>query len=169
MTSKINFIVFLLFISCTRKETIDDARSMNDPGVPISELEDKALNDGDTAAFDLLVTSYLDYAQGEFLPIAKKMAKKHNYSRAYFEVYEQLLEPSDNGMSLENCDEHTREIALDYLKIAYDLHYHQAISELAYLYEAGKFIKKDTSLSRKLKIEYDSLMEYYRLEIQKRK
>jgi TPR repeat protein len=134
---------------------------MNDPGVSLSHLEYLALEKGDTDAYETLDIAYLDYPQGDFFPIAKKMADKYDYPQAYFDVYFQLLKPtraSGTTLSLDSCDEKTRKIALSYLIQAYNKGHHQAPLELSNLYYEGKFVPKDTILSKKLENRADSIM-----------
>ncbi len=163
----INWIVIvIILISCNNSRN-DKVISMNDPGRPLSELKELALNQGDTDAYYSLSIAYLDLPHGDFLPIAEEMAKKHDYPQAYFDVYFQLLKSTDTPgttLSLDSCDEETRNKALSYLRLAFEKGHEQSIDELGELYYEGKFLPKDTILGRQLIDNYDK-RHVYRLNM----
>lgn len=155
-------LIVSILISCNNSRN-DKAISMNDPGRPLSELKKLAINQGDTDAYYSLSITYLDLPHGDFLPIAEEMAKKHDYAQAYFDVYFQLLKSTDapgTTLSLDSCDEETRNKAIRYLRLAFEKKHEQSIDELGELYYEGKFLSKDTILGRELIDKYDSVRVY---------
>ncbi len=127
--------------------------SMNDP-YPYSIKELIAMCDsGNTWAFDKLDIAYMDYEHGDFLPFALKMADEFDYPQAYYEVYIQLLKETGDSLttiSLDSCDQDTREKAISYLKKGADRDCIAAIDELSELYDEGKFVLRDTIKSKGL-------------------
>jgi hypothetical protein len=122
--------IFILLISaCGSKENkknneIDEARSMNDPGVPVHVLIDSVENYGSIHAFDLLETASLDYRAGEFLSTFMIMADKYNNAFASMTVYYQLvwmynaplIDDSENGIYiLDSLNNETRKMVIRYL------------------------------------------------------
>lgn len=106
---------------------------MNDPGRPIRELKELALEKGDTNAYESLSIAYLDYPDGEFFPIAFKMANKYDYTQAYFDCYNAILDY--NGVyspdkPLDKIDLRTREMAMEYLIIGAIKGHEQSIETL---------------------------------------
>ncbi len=109
------FIVLLTIASC---KDGDGSFSMNTPSRPIAELKIRALNFGDTIAYEQLSIAYLDEAPGKFYPIASKMADKYAYPNAYFDAYLALLDSNqifNPESSLELLDQKIRSTALLYL------------------------------------------------------
>ena len=92
MEVKNTFIILTLLVlsfSCNNKgeKEVKIIKSMNAPDIPISELKDLALNQGDIKSYEILETAYHDFASKDFIPIALVMAEKHNYPKAYQVVY----------------------------------------------------------------------------------
>jgi hypothetical protein len=58
-------------------------RSTNDLGIPLDTLRKKVLEQGDTVAYDDLMTELIDYNIDERIKWSKTMAVKHDFNRAY--------------------------------------------------------------------------------------
>ena len=130
-------------LSCLNKKTDENEKSGNQPDRPISVLMDLALNKGDIRAYQELGTAYLDYEHGEFYEFAKRMANEHDYPGAFYDVYVQILKPTDNPettISLDSCTLKERNEAIYYLKKSFEKGFEPAELELEYLKEKG-FIK----------------------------
>jgi hypothetical protein len=119
-------IFILTLSSCGNSDSKEneEARSMNDPGVPIHVLIDSVENYGSVHAFDLLETASLDYRAGDFLSTFMIMADKYNNAFASMTVYYQLvwmyntplIEDSENGIYvLDSLNNDTRNIVIRYL------------------------------------------------------
>lgn len=126
MNRSIISIFILILSSCGNKETKknEEARSMNDPGVPIHVLIDSVENYGSVYAFDLLETASLDYRPGDFLSTFMIMADKYNNAFAAMTVYYQLvwmyniplIDESENGIyALYSLNNDTKKMAIRYL------------------------------------------------------
>lgn len=129
----VGFIVLLILLACDSNKNQNSERSMNDPGIPLRELKHQALEKGDTNAYETLSIAYLDFPDGEFLPIAFKMANKFDYSQAYFDTYTALLDL--NGIyspdePLDKIDPKTKDLAIEYLIIAAVKGHEQSIETL---------------------------------------
>jgi hypothetical protein len=123
-------IIFcLLFIGCNmennNKSNNKPKQSMNQQTTNQSELKKAILLSGDIAAYQLLNTEYLDYTfPEEFLLYAMIMANKYDYPQAHFDVFTCL---TDIYLSdLNQLDEKTASLAIDYLLKAYEKGHHQA-------------------------------------------
>jgi len=144
-------ILILLISACGSKETketreIDEARSMNDPRVPIHVLIDSVENHGSVHAFDLLETASLDYRAGEFLSTFMIMADKYNNAFASMSVYYQLvwmynaplIDDSENGIYvLDSMNNETRKMVIRYLIQADSLGNEEASEHLAEYKQKG--------------------------------
>lgn len=118
-------ILILLISACGNKENeIEEARSMNDPGMPIHVLIDSVENYGSVDAFNLLETASLDYRAGEFLSTFMIMADKYDNAFASMTVHYQLvwmyntplIDDSENGIYvLDSLNYETRKMAVRYL------------------------------------------------------
>lgn len=86
----ISILIFYLS-SCGSKANNEEARSMNDPGVPINVLIDSVENYRSTDAFGLLETASLDYRPGKFLSTFMIMADKYHNAFAAMSVYYNLV------------------------------------------------------------------------------
>jgi hypothetical protein len=129
---------------------------MNDPGRPISELTELALEKGDTNAYEALSIAYLDYPSGEFFPIALKMANKYDYKQAYFDCYMAILDY--NGVyspdkPLDKIDLKTRNLAMEYLIIGAMKGHEQSIETLKYYYLKDT-INRELIFTEKIKDEF---------------
>ena len=128
--NRILFPIFILLISACgstenkKNNEIDEARSMNDPGVPVHFLIDSVENYGSIYAFDLLETASLDYRAGEFLSTFMIMADKYNNACASMTVYYQLvwmynallIDDSENGIYiLDSLNNETKKMVIRYL------------------------------------------------------
>lgn len=153
-----HFILFFFFAvtSCNSKRGDNTVRSMNDPGIPISELKELALEKGDTNAYYTLFIAYLDYPSGEFFPIALKMANKYDYTQAYFDCYAAILDY--NGVyspdkPLDKIDLKTRNLAIEYLIIGAMKGHEQSIETLKDYYLKDKK-NRELILTEKIKDEF---------------
>lgn len=135
------FIFPIFFLtSCSETETHDEARSMNQPDRPMSVLKDLVINKGDVDAYEELETAYLDYNHGDFYKYAKIMADKYDYSRAYYDVYIQILKPTQNPhqtISLDSCTSEEKQEAIYYLKKSFEKGFQPAGEELEQLKKDG--------------------------------
>ena len=151
MTRIVIPIFILLMLACGSKENnntneIDDARSMNDPGVPIRVLIDSVENYGSVYSFDLLETASLDYGAGEFLSTFMIMADKYKNAFASMSVYYQLLwmyntpivDGSENGIYiLDSLNTESRKMVIRYLIQADSLGNEEASKHLEEYKRAG--------------------------------
>lgn len=122
-------IALFTIISCDMKKSEinsnDSIRSMNQPTIGEIDLKKSILYNGDTNAYDKLSISYLDHSiQEEFLFYALIMANKYDYPQAYFDVYFYLTQTFSNDIN--NMDEHSAKLAIDYLLKAKEKGHHQA-------------------------------------------
>lgn len=120
--NRISVSIFILVLSaCVNQETQKnaEARSMNDPGVPILVLIDSVENHGSVKAFDCM-----DYPPGHFLSTFMIMADKYNNAFASLTVYYHLvwmyntplMEGSENGIYvLDSLNTDTMKMAIGYL------------------------------------------------------
>lgn len=127
---KWRLIIFcLLLIGCNmgnnNKSNNEPKQSMNQHTTNQNELKKAILFSGDIAAYQSLNTEYLDYNYPEeFLLYAMIMANKYDYPQAYFDVFTCL---TDIYLSdLNQLDEKTASLAIDYLLKAYEKGHHQA-------------------------------------------
>jgi hypothetical protein len=138
--NKILISIFIL-CSCGNQETKknEEARSMNDPGVPIHVLIDSVENHGSVHAFELLETASLDYRSGDFLSTFMIMADKYNNASASMTVYYQLIwmynapliDNSANGIYvLDSLNNDTKKMVIRYLIKADSLGNEEAIKHL---------------------------------------
>lgn len=137
----------------------ENETSMNNPGVPLNELEILA-DKGDVDAYERLHNAYMDFSHEAFLPYALRMANDYNYPKAYFDVYYHLLRSTNDPtttLSLDSCDVRTQKLAIEYLKLAMEKGDFQAIEEYGNLLYEGKFLPKDTLLGKLMIAKYDSL------------
>lgn len=122
-------IFFLFFIGCDMKndstQNNKSERSINQLSTNENELKKSILFKGDIDAYNSLGTAYLDYTfQEEFLLYAMIMANKYEYPQAYFDVFTCL---TDIYLSdLNQIDDKTASLAIDYLLKAYEKGHHQA-------------------------------------------
>ena len=133
-------ILFLSQISCSNNKSNETSKSMNEPDRTINVLKDMVLNKGDIDAYEELETAYLDYRHGDFYEIAKVMADKYNYPRAYYDVYIQILKPTQNPestISLDSCTVEEKKEAISYLKKAFEKGFEPAGEQLEYLKQKG--------------------------------
>lgn len=113
---------------------------MNEPTRSMNVLEDLVNSKGDIGAYEELETAYLDYPHGEFYKFAKIMADKYNYPQAFYDVYFQLLKPTNRPgttISLDSCSREEKEEAIYYLRKAFEKGFGPAGKELEYLKEEG--------------------------------
>ena len=94
------FIALLTTIIFSCKESTQDkvdfidttvlfnARSMNDYGYSMDSLEKIVVEKGDIETYDILMIQLLDYKREEMIRVAKIMADKHHYVRAYTDIFQ---------------------------------------------------------------------------------
>ncbi len=125
--------------------------SLNDTR-PIDELKKLVLSKGDTLAYKELRIAYfnVEYYEQEYLIYSIIMADKYKFPRAYYYVYLSLTSIFERYHYAGKIDEKTRVLAIKYLKEGVELNDKQSTNELSKLYEEGKYVPKDTVLSKKL-------------------
>lgn len=143
------FIVVLVF-GCNNKKEITPINT-----VTLSDREHyikEALTKGDTSAYSNLNDFYMDYPMDGILYPALIMANKYEYHLAYLNVYEALTsQDHKKGVSeLENLDDQTRKMALDYLKKGAEKGNKECKKILGNHYLEGKYIEKDTIKGKQL-------------------
>lgn len=91
---------------------------MNDYSDSINAIK-KKVSLGDTVAYKDLRVNYLEEPIAEFLPWCLLMANKYKYAPAFYDVYYTLITYNGYGRySMDSLDVKTRQMALDYLKMA---------------------------------------------------
>lgn len=82
------------------------------------DAHEKVINYGDTEAYDLLTSRYLDYRIENYLYLDLVMANKYNYKPAYYGVYQTLTWSfKDKGSFLkEKMGKGNYNMAIEYLK-----------------------------------------------------
>lgn len=119
---------------------VNSTKSTNEPDRTIRVLKALVVDKGDKEAYEELETAYLDFPHGQFYEIAKIMADKYNYPQAYYDVYIQLLKPTNNSettISLDSCTEEEIKEAISYLKKAFAKGFEPAGKELEELKQQG--------------------------------
>jgi TPR repeat protein len=126
----------------------------------IEELKSLALEEGDTMAYDELISAHINEGcEYENLIYSILMAHKHNYPPAYWEVYHSLITaPEAYGHTV---DDKTKEIALEYLMKAAELNDSSAFSTLCFLYKKGELVPKDSVKSEYYYQKYKERQTYY--------
>jgi hypothetical protein len=152
MEVKNTFIILTLLVlsfSCNNKggKEVEIIKSMNTPDKPISELKDLALNQGDIKSYEILETAYLDYASKNFIPIALEMAEKHNYPKAYQDVYWKMysaqgLYEDDELLKWAKWNKKERSIALKYLILGALKGNKESIDAINDYYSIGKSLNQ---------------------------
>ncbi len=135
----------LLFItSCDKKK---EELSLNEPSMPYQELKELAIIKGDTNAYHEMSIAYMDSPNDDrFLNVSLIMANKHNFPGAYLDVYYFLTDyyHRKDFKDLDDLDETTRIMALDYLKKGAEKRDKECQKILGQYYLQGKYIEKDT-------------------------
>ncbi|MDR0196153.1 MAG: hypothetical protein LBI73_13615 [Myroides sp.] len=109
MKKRMILLVCILFtISCIRKDYPMQSISNNS----FNHYKELALMKGDTTAYYQLSLDYMDSPYDGFLYTALIMANKYNYHIAYYDVYDILTQK----YGLQELDEKTKELAIDYLR-----------------------------------------------------
>lgn len=146
-------ILLLIATSCNKKEKGFPMNSTTNSDRNLYKKE--ALIKGDTSAYYLLNLDYMDSPYEGFLYTALIMANKYDYHLAYLNVYE-VLTSHDRKMGiheLEDLDEKTRAMALDYLKAGAEKGNKECKWILGNLYTEGKYVEKNEELGNRLKQE----------------
>lgn len=155
--SGITWIICICYflVSCKHGSNDDsmEIKSINTPGTSETILKQNILEKGDVKSYEELSTAYLDRSEGEFMIWALIMANKYDYPQAYFDVFVQLSELSGEAWSLDQLDEKTRTIAIEYLTKAAEKGHHQAPEVLGQYYMEGKYVNKDAELGNKWKAQ----------------
>jgi hypothetical protein len=88
---------------------------MNDYGYPNDSLEKIIVEKGDVETYDILMIQLLDYNDEERIRVAKIMADKHHYVKAYTDVFQYITMGSATFNDLTPSN---KETALKYLNLA---------------------------------------------------
>ncbi len=111
-------LLSLVLISCGQ------ARTKNQPRLPIHVLIDSIENHGSAKAFHALETASLDHRPGTFLSTFMIMADKYHHAFATMTVYRQMalmynipqLDHSENGIyALDSLDKDIKNMVSRYL------------------------------------------------------
>jgi len=143
-------IIALIVISCNKKEK---GLPMNStPSKDITKYKELALKKGDITAYSSLSSDYMDSPYEGFLYTALIMANKYDYYLAYEDTYYCLTDyyHKKDFTELEDLDEKTRKMALDYLKKGAEKGSKECKKILGHHYLEGKYIKKDTLKGKQL-------------------
>jgi len=143
-------IILLLTTSCNKKKKDFPMNSTTNSDRIL--YKEEALIKGDTSAYYQLSLDYMDSPYEGFLYTAMIMANKHDYHLAYFDVYE-VLTSHDRKMGvheLEDLDEKTCAMALDYLKAGAEKGNKECKRILGRLYIEGNYIEKNVELGNRL-------------------
>ena len=123
-------------------------------------LRENVLLKGDQNSYERLNFSNFKeegFENREYLLYALYMANKYNYSHADYHVYDILTHLANNNSS-HSIDNHTKEIALRYLRKGVAMKDCNACEAMSELYMRGLYVKKDTAYGKEL----DSLSEVYK-------
>jgi hypothetical protein len=118
----------------------------------IDKFRKQALEKGDTNAYDILSLDNWDSPSDSFIYIAKKMANKFEYSLAYYDVYCCLTDiyHKKENTELDNLDNKTRSLALNYLIKGAKKFNIQCMKTLAFQLNQGKYIPKNEKRAKML-------------------
>ncbi|WP_353098133.1 hypothetical protein [Empedobacter brevis] len=150
----LKIMAILLFItSCDKKEKVFPMNSTTNSDRNF--YKEAALIKGDTSAYYQLSLDYMDSPYDGFLYTALLMANKHNYHLAYEDVYYVLTDyyHKKESTELEDLDEKTRTMALDYLKAGAEKGNKECKRILGRLYIEGQYVEKNEELGNRLKQE----------------
>ncbi|WP_321425233.1 hypothetical protein [uncultured Bacteroides sp.] len=104
----------------------------------------------DTKAYDKLRIIYKkERNEGELLFYSFLIANKKHYPQAYFDAYYELKHV-ETIEKREIFDKELRIFMIEYLKKGAALNHEQSKQELGRLYLEGKYVPKDTIMSKKL-------------------
>lgn len=145
----------IISVSCNKKDKLQEF-SLNQPSKTYQELKELALTSGDTIAYHEMSIAYMDSPNDDrFLYVALIMANKHGYHLAYEDVYYVLTDyyHKKEFAELEELDEKTRAMALDYLKAGAEKGNKECKWILGNLYTEGKYVEKNEELGNRLKQE----------------
>lgn len=126
-----------LFIGCCNEKSNDNSIqnsgnndfSMNYVSESKSNLTNSVIKFGDTNAYSSLNVYFMDEPyQEEFLFYALIMANKYQYPQAYYDVYFNLTILFTSDMN--QIDEETAKMAINYLLMAAESGHHQALDEV---------------------------------------
>lgn len=148
-------LLTIISVGCKKKDKLQEF-SLNQPSKPYQELKELALTNGDTIAYHEMSIAYMDSPNDDrFLYTALIMANKHDYHLAYEDVYYVLTDyyHKKEFAELEDLDEKTREMALDYLKAGAEKGNKECKWILGNLYTEGKYVEKNEELGNRLKQE----------------
>jgi len=144
MIKRVSIIFFLVIvlIQCDSKKS--KSISINQSETPFSDLYELALEKGDTIAYHHLSMGYMDSPNDWFLSTALKMANRYDNKDAYMDVFYCLTNyyHKKEEELLVDLDSRTRNMALEYLKLASDKGEINAKKLLGEYYLEGKYLKK---------------------------
>ncbi|MDH5718860.1 MAG: hypothetical protein OEZ22_14635 [Spirochaetia bacterium] len=111
------------------KKKEEEAISINQNYYVTAKHKDLIIEKGDIDAYKKLDIAYLEEPfQGEFLYYAMIMANKYDHPQAYYDVY--LLLVDIYRKNINDIDENTANLAIEYLLKAYNKNHHQARGEV---------------------------------------
>lgn len=138
-------LIFCYF--CNKKSKCYDAVHIVPPIETYRKLVVKYY---DTKAYDKLRIIYKkERNEGELLFYSFLIANKKHYPQAYFDVYYELKHV-ETIEKREIFDKELRTFMIEYLKKGAALNHEQSKQELGRLYLEGKYVPKDTIMSKKL-------------------
>jgi hypothetical protein len=121
---------------------------------PVEQLQKNVILYGDAEAYWELRLKYMEMSMDEsLLPYSLIMANKYDYPIAYFDVYNWLTLLSywhSPNHTFDLLDKKTLSLAIEYLKRGSQKGETNCMRNLGYLYEEGKYVKKDTVLGKQL-------------------
>jgi len=125
----IRLMFFLLVgtIACSDRQT-NNARTMNQPSRPISEIKRLVVEKGDSNAYYDLFYAYVDNDKQntDLLYYSYLMAFKYNYPKAYIDVFNILCSLYDiraDSINLTRMDDTSKKLAFECMKRAAALNY----------------------------------------------
>lgn len=151
MTNLLQWAVSMFFL-CTVFSGCKNKNQQPQEGTSLLKLETLALDSGDTEAYDGLSLNFMESPNNKFLYTALIMANKHKYPPAFIDVYYCLtdLTHKRDGTELDDLDDKTRSLALEYLNSGAQLGNKECMGLLGKQYLTGRYIPKDESKGKSL-------------------
>lgn len=105
----------------------------------------EAIENKNFQAYDVVYSSYLwKYRDRELLYYSFIMANKHNYPKAYFNIFNTLTFPQNDSVGIKRLDKNTQNLALYYLLKSYELGYKDSKYTIERVYGIKSPIPKST-------------------------
>lgn len=151
MTKLLQCAVSILFLCIFFGGCKNNSQQVQE-GNSLLKLESLAIDSGDTEAYDGLSLNFMESPDNKFLYTALMMANKHKYPPAFIDVYYCLtdLTHKGDGTELDDLDDKTRSLALEYLDSGAQLGNKECMGLLGRQYLTGKYIPKDESRGNSL-------------------